>query len=689
MLYFFKQLLLITIGSAVFGMIASASDAVPVTILHTNDLHSHFRPQKDALGLGGVARLKTVVDRVRAEQRNTLLFDGGDWSEGQIYYTLNNGTEIIKMMEAIGYDAAVVGNHDWISGPDFLLNMYKNGRSRMGLLAANIDVSRYPNKDEFSRLFLPYTIYSFNGVRVAVIGLVTYEFIYDDFFSPVRPRSPIPVIRDLAAILKEQVDSIIVLSHNNIRMNEEILRTAPDVDLVIGAHDHVKLSSPRVVLRGPKQNPGWVVETGCWGRYLGRVDLRIRKRADANVLGVPAAELRNYKLIQIDSQIPEDPEINSRINQLEAQIENRYGPIFHDHIADAHFEVSRKGVDNLMGNLATDSYLSASPHAEFSLDQIDLIYGQLNEGPLSTADFFASNPAIYNHKTGKAWDLQTFKIKGSTLRWMLNLLFASQPATNFGPVSTSELSFTYNSVPPQSVTGGREFTSSGPHPLLMPRLLLASTPPDDGLSVKNIKIRGKDLDLNGFYTAASSGGILFAIQFINSLLPGAIRIYDLKDSGMEAWRVIKDYAQARSPLTPDKIPVGNRTRSESQDLGFFNYDVKMTPIHAVPDQLKARINVRIRNFGMVASANSGSSLHFYSNRHGTDFAEEPDWEEISKPMILPSVLNNSGEFFFEQDLTFSGANGIYPLRVALDGDAQKELNTTNNEAVIFFKAPLQ
>ena len=66
--------------------LAAAAEPVSVTLLHTNDLHSHFRAERTPLGLGGVARLKTMIPGLRAENPNCLLVDGGDWSEGNIYY---------------------------------------------------------------------------------------------------------------------------------------------------------------------------------------------------------------------------------------------------------------------------------------------------------------------------------------------------------------------------------------------------------------------------------------------------------------------------------------------------------------------------------------------------------------------------------------------------------------------------
>src|SRR6476661_8352865 len=88
-----------------------AGNPVQISIFHTNDLHSRFRTEKGPLRLGGIARLKTKLDQLRKDQPLSVLVDGGDWSEGTIYYTEGAGTSAIQMMDALGYDAAVIGNH--------------------------------------------------------------------------------------------------------------------------------------------------------------------------------------------------------------------------------------------------------------------------------------------------------------------------------------------------------------------------------------------------------------------------------------------------------------------------------------------------------------------------------------------------------------------------------------------------
>jgi 5'-nucleotidase len=93
---------------------------VRLTILHTNDIHSTLRPAKeDVYGLGGLPRLKTVIDQRRAANSGhpTLLLDAGDFSEGNIIYSLDQGRSMVEALTRMGYDAVVLGNHDFLDGP--------------------------------------------------------------------------------------------------------------------------------------------------------------------------------------------------------------------------------------------------------------------------------------------------------------------------------------------------------------------------------------------------------------------------------------------------------------------------------------------------------------------------------------------------------------------------------------------
>ncbi len=652
------------------GSARSASAPVALTLFHTNDLHSQYRPLHEVPAMGGVARLKTLITRLRSETQNSFFLDGGDWSEGNIYYNLGAGTESLRMMDYLGYDVALIGNHDWLNGPDQIVKVINEARPRVNIVAGNFDLSTYRGSPEFKQAIAPYVIKNVNGLKVAFIGVATYEFVFDEFLAPVKILNPFTFTRELAARLKPQVDAIVVISHNSVTNNQSILKAAPDVDLVIGAHDHLKLIEPLKVPR-PGRPDGWVVEAGCWGRYLGRVDLKILPRAEADALGVASVQLNRYQLYPIDDRIAEDPEINRRIDALEAQLEGRYGPIFHDHVATNQIKINHDGKDNLMGNLTTDSFLDAT-RADFALDQTNFIYGELFPGEIRTADVFNSDPAIYNPATDKAWTVKTFQLKGSTLNWLMALLFSNQKLAEFGIISTSGLELVYDprasAAPP----------NPGGFPLPFPFPQIPNAPGGANSVIQGLAIQGRALDVNANYRVAAGEGVVRAIQFLNSFLPGAIPLTNLTDTGLEGWRLVADRLHNLDPIIPGKISVGTRIRTSSPDLSVTYNDLSWTPLETTPTGIHALLNATVTNFGMAASPGTGIQIQVFGDLNGSNTVATPRTVVIGAAQTIPSLRPLETQNF-QWDLVIPGDRQLYPLTVSIDKTIA-ESNHINNDA---------
>jgi 5'-nucleotidase/UDP-sugar diphosphatase len=685
---------------ATFGMLAitillsaSARSAPPspvtITILHTNDLHSQFRAEKTELGLGGLARLKTAISRARARNPHTLLVDGGDWSEGSIYYTEGAGSETLKLMDHLTYDAAVVGNHDWYNGVDVLLDAIRRTGPqgpKVKLLASNISTSKYKNEGEFRKLIPPYWIREIGGARVAFIGLLTYEFIYDAFFDPIQIKEPFGMARELSRQLKKHADVVVAISHNSIRVNRGVLEAAPDIDLVIGAHDHVKLTKPVIVER-PGARPAWIVEAGSWGRYLGRVEMRVTARDPKNAQSKPSVELVGSGLQQMDASVPEDPETVRRIEELEQRIEKKWGPILHDHLADSEVELSRHGQEHLMGNFATDAYVAASG-ADLALDQSSMIYGEIHEGPVTTADVFNSNPGIYDPSTHKSWTLHTLPIRGRALSWLLNLLYSVKGISQKG-LTLSGAEIVYKPLLGRAQKPGAPISPDEPDVFAGVRGEPGQDPTANGISIQSFKIRGQPLDPKRTYQIAAPGGIVLSLQFIKRALPGAIPIDQLKDTGLEDWRIMADYLAAKSPLTRDEISYG-RVRTAHADLGMLHNDVTWEP-QGVDAQGRriARIRAVVTNQGIEASSagteSSGPRVSLLLNQNGADYAVDPVYVDAAPSRPLPALSSGESVTVAWDDVRLPSALGnLYPVTARIDG-SDDEVNRSNDEVTRHFR----
>jgi len=610
------------LGALAYAPFAMAATPITVTILHTNDLHSRFRPDTTPLKMGGVARLKTKLDEIRRESPASVLLDGGDWSEGSIYYHLGAGRETLRMMDHLGYDVAVVGNHDWLNGPDVLLDNILETKPSTAYVSANLSTKSYDRAEEFKKAVPPYVIKNVGGVEIAFIGLSTYQFIYDHFFAPVKLTEPFALTRELAAQLRKKVDAIVVISHNSIGMNEAILRAVPDADLVIGAHDHVKLTKPVVVSRsGGKES--WVVETGSWGRYLGRVEMKVTPREPGE--RKQAAELLRYKLIQLDHTVPEDPETLARIERLEAALEGRYGPIFHDHVGESEAEMTRGGLNSPMGNFVTSSYLKAT-HADLALDNINFIYGEIHRGSQRTVDILNSNPAVYDVRTGKSWTVHLLPLKGKNLLWILNLLFANQKLGQLGLINVAGLNAIFDPL----LLKARQ--STGPSPTGEPWFSKGLSPVIDHATVG-----GEPLDPHRTYTAAIGGGILESVHFINGLFPGALPTEGLVDTGLEGWRVMADEIRNRGRTRFSDLDMYGRMQTSSADLGVFNDDLHAEILELNADSALARVNLTITNYGAKPAEENAASVELLFNRNGTDYTSDGVYSPLAPALTVPAL----------------------------------------------------
>lgn len=133
------------------SLFASADNLV---ILHTNDTHSQLDPTDD--GKGGILRRKVLVDSVRAEQPNVLLIDCGDMVQGTLYFSIYKGEAERVMMNNLGYDIQILGNHEFDNGIAPLASEWSKLNAEK--LTSNYDVADTP----LDSIFKPYTI---NAVR--------------------------------------------------------------------------------------------------------------------------------------------------------------------------------------------------------------------------------------------------------------------------------------------------------------------------------------------------------------------------------------------------------------------------------------------------------------------------------------------------------------------------------------------
>jgi 5'-nucleotidase / UDP-sugar diphosphatase len=264
-----------------------------LTVLHTNDHHGRFWQNGD--GEYGMAARKTLIDQIRKEVAASggysLLLDGGDVNTGVPESDLQDAVPDFKGMNMLGYDAMAVGNHEF-DKPLSTLRMQRE-LVKFPMLAANI----YQGG---KRMFEPYKVFNFDGLRIGVMGLTTEDtkkMVTPDNVKDVEFRSVVAEARKLVPELRAKSDIVIAATHmghyengnhgTNAEGDVTMARAVNGIDLVVGGHTQnpacMKAENvldrayvPGAECRPDRQNGTWIVQAHEWGKYVGRADFEYR-----------------------------------------------------------------------------------------------------------------------------------------------------------------------------------------------------------------------------------------------------------------------------------------------------------------------------------------------------------------------------------------------------------------------------
>lgn len=268
------------VGLGGLALSSCAPQTKHITILHTNDVHSHidaFPEDHDRFpGMGGLVRRATLVDNIRKENPHTLLLDAGDIFQGTPYFNFYGGELEFKLMSMLNYDAATIGNHDFDNGLEGLYAQLPN--ARFELLCANYDFTNTVMDGHVK----PYQTYMLDGIKIGIygIGIALEGLVSKRLYKETKYLDPYNIAHDCERKLKvdEQCDLVICLSHlgyqypGEHRPNDlEMAAKSKYTDLVIGGHTHTFLDKPTIA-KNIIGNNVLVNQVGCFGVNLGRID---------------------------------------------------------------------------------------------------------------------------------------------------------------------------------------------------------------------------------------------------------------------------------------------------------------------------------------------------------------------------------------------------------------------------------
>ena len=243
-----------------------------LVILHLNDTHSHFEPERSGrnAGRGGVIERASYIDSIRTRygKDRVLLVHGGDFGQGTSYFTLLRGEVETDMINALGYDRTALGNHEFDNGIEELTERVKKMKTEV--VCSNLDLSQF----ELGKYVKPYTIINRGGLRIGIIGITPdLGSLVSKNISARMPQSGyVESVNKYAPLLRKECDMVILISHAGIAADRLNVPQTHCLDLVIGAHSHTFMDEMEV-LRDADGRSVPMITDGCFGYNIGKIEV--------------------------------------------------------------------------------------------------------------------------------------------------------------------------------------------------------------------------------------------------------------------------------------------------------------------------------------------------------------------------------------------------------------------------------
>lgn len=488
--------------------IAGESEPVSISLVYMADLHAQLEPhaelfwhegKDETATAGGIARIATAVEAIRRERPGGVLFmDAGDTIQGSAAAAWTEGEAVVAPVNALKLDLGIPGNWEVVYGARVMGE--RAGEFRHPTIAANL-------RDAESKklVFPPYLIKVVGGVRIGVIGFTDPDvperqppsyskgLAYDG--AEVLP----PLIDELRR--KEKADVVVLLTHVGLPKSIRLAETLKGVDFVLSGDTHERTYEP--IVRGET----WVVESGSFGSFLGRLDVTVR--------GGKVVD-RKWQLVELRAdRFSEDPEAKRVVDESLAPVRSKLARVIgHTQAPLMRYNVVETSLDDVLSDA-----LREAAGAEIGLSNGFRFSPPTPAGPIREADLWDWYPISTRLKVGK--------VKGRQLRafWERELehVFASDPEKLFG--------------------------GWVPRPSGMTVRFAAHAP--EGCRVREIRVGGEPLEEEREYT-------LVACEREGDEPDKLCRIPHVKDArvlGLDAHEAVRQYLSRHSPLA---APEGKR-----------------------------------------------------------------------------------------------------------------------------------
>jgi 5'-nucleotidase/UDP-sugar diphosphatase len=475
-------------------------------IIHTNDLHSYFDGLSEKVG--SYARLKTIIDslKLKAKKSNmpVIVTDGGDWGEGTSFFYTNEGVASIKLLEKIGVEYAVIGNHDHIQGGSVLASQLERAKVKTKFLSANILLSK---EIDFNQKVSAHSDFKIGKFNARIIGLSTDDLHHQGAIIEENGKiaDPIAVGCKLAKKAKrESIDIVIALTHIGIKKDKKLAKKCKEFDLILGGHSHTRLN--KVVMK--KKTP--IIQTGAHTKAVGQLIVDYDERKDK-------LKVIEYKLVDASDLVKKDKSIKNYVDEVKNQRNELFDGMWDKVIGKSNIRLfgykykrERKRKEKNCWSDHMAKILADATKSDFGVNLIQLAGKTIPKGNITYGNI-VDNAPHFRSFSDQGWEIGVIKGPGKIIKKVVKLL-----------------------------------TLLGKH---------------RGLSVHNVKIRGirvptteyvlpiwiRKIKKNKVYSIALPAELSYAMQLMAPKQAKELMPF-YKGSGKYFWTEMADYIKDNSPL---------------------------------------------------------------------------------------------------------------------------------------------
>lgn len=367
-----------------------------VVVLHTNDIHGQVLPRKATWlkrepvpEVGGLCRVAAYIASVRKECANSgeglLVVDAGDWYQGTPEGMVDDGLVLVKALDAVGYDACAIGNHEFDRGIESLKRLLHD--SHLPAVCANLEVRSTSKPVDWVE---PERVVTVRGhasgvdwtLRVGCVGLITTstaEITNPEARSLVF-EDPGQALARAEHELEGKVDWVLPLTHLGVDADRKLARAHPELALIVGGHSHTFLKD------GVLEDKTLIVQTGSKASAVGRVDIWFDAKTHLCLE-------EHARLVELEEQ-PAEADRNPEVEKLCAELVKRADEPMRAVIGELDEPLVRSNdplVSGSAGNFIADA-LRAHTGAQVGLMNRGGIRSDVVAGPVTRRAIFELCP---------------------------------------------------------------------------------------------------------------------------------------------------------------------------------------------------------------------------------------------------------------------------------------------------------